>query len=156
MKKFLIPVIVFLVIAVGSIVVAVSMSYSRVQYGKETYMHLARFQDGGELLAEYDGVTTKIHIDNVYKIMKSISVTESDYLVSKPEYNSEAAITLKFSDGATYIVAHDESEDDSIFVIYSYDGKEFYLRTKGYNSFSWVERGISPEGIYSENEVLDE
>lgn len=155
MKKFLIPVILFLVIVVGSIVFAVSMSYSRVQYGKETFLHLARLEDGGELLAEYNGVTTKINRDNVNRIMKAISVTETDYLVSKPEYNSETAITLKFSDGATYTIAHDESEDDSIFVIYSYDGKEFYLRTKGYNSFSWVERGVSPEGIYNENEIID-
>lgn len=155
MKKFIIPVILFFIIAVGSIIIAVSMSYSRVQYGKETFMHLARMEDGEELIAEYNGETTKITAENANRIMNAISVSETDYLVTKPEYNGDTAITLEFSDGATYIVAHDESEDDSIFVIYSYDGKEFYLKTKGYNSFSWVERGISPQGILNENEKIN-
>lgn len=155
MKKYIIPVALFLVVVIGSIIFGVSMSYKRVQYGKETSLHVARVHEGGELIAEYDGVTTKVVGQNVDRLMKAIIVTETEHLVSRPEFDRGTSITLKFPDGATYIIAHDDSCDDRVFVIYSYKGKEYYTRTEGYNSFSWVERAISPQGIYNENILVD-
>lgn len=65
MKKYVIPVVLFLVVVVGTIIFGVSLSYKTVQYGKETSLHAARVHEGGELIAEYDGVTTKVVGQNV-------------------------------------------------------------------------------------------
>lgn len=154
MKKYVIPVILFFVIVIGSIIYGITISFNRVQYGKETSLHAARVQEGGELIAEYNGVTTKVTGQNVDRLTKAIMVTETENLLSKPEYDANTSITLKFSDGATYIVAHDDSSDDSVFVIYSYKVKEYYIRIEGYNAFSWVEKAISPQGIYNENFIV--
>lgn len=156
MKKIAIPVILFVVIAVGSIVFGVSISYRKVQYQKDAVAHVFVVnEDGGELVAEYNGVTTKVLGQNVDRVFKAIKGNEMEYLFSRPKYNNDTAIKLKFSDGATYEVAHDNPEEDSVFVIYNYKGKNYFIRIKGYNSFSWLERAISPQGIYNENEIIN-
>lgn len=156
MKKIAIPIILFVIIAVGSIVFCVSISYRKVQYQKDAVAHIIDVkEDGGELVAEYNGVTTKVVGQNVDRVFKAIKGNEMEYLFSRPEYDSDTSITLKFSDGATYVVAHDNPEEDSVFVIYNHKGKDYLIRIKGYNSFSWLERAISPQGIYNENEIVN-
>lgn len=81
-------------------------------------------------------------------------VREKEILLSKPEYDIDTSITLKFPEGAN-IVAHDDSCSDSAFVIYSYKGKAYYTKIEGYKAFSWVERAISPQGIYNENILVE-
>lgn len=154
MKKILIPIFIFLAFAIGFLIFITSLSYSRIQYEKDTLAHVMDVDSGGELVAEYNGETTKVLGQNVYRIKSSITVTERERLFSKPKYNSDEVITLKFSDGATYIVVQDDSENDSVFIIYNYKGKNLYLKIEGYNSFSWVKRAISPQGIFNENIVI--
>lgn len=154
MKKFVIPVVIVLLCGVGFLVYILSTSYTRVQYEKDTSAHFIDIDTGGELVAEYNGITTKVLGRNVFKIKSAITVSERKRLHSKPEYDSDLAIVLKFSDGAIYTVAEDESEEDIAFIIYNYKGKEQYFKIEGYKTFSWIEKAVSPKGIYNENEVV--
>lgn len=155
MKKYVIPVVIVLLCGVGFLVYILSMSYSKVQYQNETSSHFMDVDTGGELLAEYDGITTKVLGQNAFRIKSSLTVSERKTLYSKPEYDSDKAVTLNFSDGATYVIAEDGSGEDVAFVLYSYKAKNKYLRIEGYRTFSWIEKAISPEGIYNENEVIE-
>lgn len=155
MKKYVIPVVIVLLCGVGFLVYTLSMSYSKVQFRNDASAHFMDVYTGGEILAEYNGITTRVSNQNTSKIKSAITVSERKALRSEPEFDSEKAITLDFSDGARYVVAEDGSGDDVAFVLYSYEGKNTYLRIEGYNTFSWIKKAISPEGIYVENEVIE-
>ncbi|MBN2878305.1 MAG: hypothetical protein JXN65_01625 [Clostridia bacterium] len=155
MKKFLIPVLTILGIFLVTAVFAIYLNYSKVQYDKDLLFHNLRLQDGGELICEYNGMTTRILGGNVSRISKVVNVYEKRRLFKEPEYNKDEAIYLTFSDGAEYIIAVDESMDDAVFVIYKYKNKEQYYSIQGYHSFDWAQRAVSPEGTSNPNEVVE-
>lgn len=155
MKKIIIPVIVFFVLSIGSIVFAISESYTKVQYGKDTMFHMMTLDEGETVTATCDGVSTNVLGRNTQRIYSTLTVSEIKRIFSKPKWDEETAIYLDFSDGAKYIVAHDPSEDDGVFIIYSYKNKNLRFKVSGYNSYNWLKRAISPEGIFNKNELLD-
>lgn len=154
MKKLVIPVVIILLCGIGFLVYILSMSYNRVQYKNDTSAHFMDVDTGGELIAEHNGIETKVLGQNVFRIKNAITVSEMKRINSMPEYNSDTAIKLKFSDGAMYVIADDGSEDDIAFIMYSYKGKNQYFKIEGYKTYSWIERAVSPEGIYHENKVI--
>lgn len=154
MKKLVIPVVIILLCGIGFLVYILSTSYNRVQYKNDTSAHFMDVDTGGELIAEHNGIETKVLGQNASRIKNAITVSERRHLNSMPEYNSDTAIMLKFSDGAMYVIADDGSEDDIAFIMYSYKGKNQYFKIEGYKTYSWIERAVSPEGIYHENEVI--
>ncbi len=156
MKKFLIPVLVILGIFLATTIFAIYLNYSKVQYEKDLLFHNLRLEDGGELICEYNGMTTRILGGNITRISKVVSVSERRRLFKEPEYNKDEAIYIQFSDGAEYIIAVDESMEDAVFVIYKYKNKEQYYSIQGYNSFDWAQRAVSPEGTSSTNEVIED
>ena len=155
MKKIIIPLVVFFVITIGGIIFAVSDSYTKVQYEKDALFHMMSLEEGGSLVAEYDNTVTKVLGRNISRINKVITVSELKRLYSKPDWDENAAIFLRFSDGAEYIIAEDPSVDDGVFILYSYKNKKLRFKVNGYNSFDWAKKAISSDGIFNENEVLD-
>lgn len=155
MKKLLIPVLLILTLLIGFIIYAVSYNFNRVQYEKDVLSHLMNLQEGGQLTAQYNGQTTLVLGNNVVRIQKVLGVSDRRKLYLKPDYDEDEAIVLDFSDGAQYIIAVDESMHDAVFIKYSYRNKETWYRVDGYNSFGWAQRAISPEGITSENQVIE-
>lgn len=154
MKKFVIPVVIILLCGIGFLVYVLSMSYNRVQYKNDTSAHFLDVATGGELIAEHNGIKTRVLSQNVSRVKSAVTVSEMKKLSSMPEYNNETAIKLEFSDGAVYVIGEDGSEDDIAFIMYSYKSKNQYFRIEGYKTYSWIERAVSPEGIYHENEVI--
>ena len=156
MKKIIIPVILFLVIAIGSMVFAISDSYSRVQYDKDAMFHMMSLSQDGTLTAEYQGTVTQVLGRNTQRINSLLTVKAINRLYFKPSYAEENTIFLTFSDGAEYIIAENTDEDDSVFIRYSYKKKIQWYKITGYNSLNWAIKAISPEGIYRENLVISE
>lgn len=155
MKKYIIPVIIFFVISIGSVIFFVSSSYTLVQYKKDTRYHITTLQENETLTATYKEVTTQVVGRNSSRIYSLLTVSEIKQIHKKPTYAENNAIQLNFSDGATYIVVEDPSINDSIFILYSYKNKKLYFKISGYNSLEWTEKAISPEGLFNENILID-
>lgn len=155
MKRYIIPVIVFFAISVGSIIFFVSSSYTMVQYKKDTRFHITTLQDNETLMAEYLGVTTQVVGRNTSRIYSILTVSEIKHIYKKPKFVENNAIYLNFSDGATYIITEDPSIDDGIFILYYYKSKKLYFKLDGYNSLEWTTKSISPEGLFNENVLIN-
>ncbi len=156
MKKFIIPVIIMIAIFVGSAIFAVYLNYTVVQYEKDLLWHIMTLEEeGGELTAEYDGQTVRVLGNNIIRISKIVSVYERKHIFKEPVYDEDKAVFLHFSDGAEFVVFEDTQEDDAVYIIYTYKKKELFFHVQGYNSWSWLQKAISPEGISSPNEVIN-
>jgi len=154
MKKFIIPVILFFVIVIGSIIFAVSESYDRVQYDKDAMFHSMSLSNDGTLTAEYKGIVTQVLGRNTQRIHSMLTVSAKKRLYFKPTYDENETIYLTFSDGAEYIVVENTSMNDSVYIKYSYKKKSQWFKITGYNSLKWAKQAISPDGIYIENILI--
>lgn len=155
MKKYLIPALVLLAALIGLVVFFVSMGYQKVQFANNISTHIAHVEEDGTLFAEYDGQKTQVVGQNIYYIKSSLTVYDRKKLYLKPDYDSETAVYLSFSDGAEIIVAIDDSVDDGVFVHYTYKGKNIWLSIKKFKTMHWIARAISPEGIYNKNIIVE-
>ncbi|MBN2558331.1 MAG: hypothetical protein JXB33_06230 [Clostridia bacterium] len=155
MKKIVIPVVVFFVVIIASIIFAVSDSYTRVQYGKDTMFHRMTLDEGGTLEAEYDDVTTLVAGRNLQRIYSSLTVSEMKRIYKKPSWDPDTAIYLRFSDGAQYIIAEDPSVIDGVFILYTYKKENIRFTLSGYKTFDWIKRAIAPDGIYNDNPIIE-
>ncbi len=156
MKKILIPVIVFFVIAIGGIIFSISINYTKVQFGKDTMFHMMTVGEGGALTAEYKNVKTNVIGRNLQRVNSVLGVSTITRIYRKPTYDGNEAAYLKFSDGAEYIIAPDPDVSDGVFIIYKYKNKKLVFKVKGYNSMTWIKKAISPSGIYNSNEVISD
>lgn len=156
MKKILIPIGLIFAIGLGLIGFSIYRGYKNTQYEKDMMVHVMAVNRGGDLIAEYNGVKTRILGSNIGRIRSVLTVTERRRVYSKPEYDAGNAVKLTFSDGAEYIVAPDPAGGDSAFVLYAYKGTKLYFKIEGYKTMDWTVRAISPEGIAYENEVIEE
>ncbi|GEM_PF-1022647 len=156
MKKILIPIGLIFAVGLGLIVFSVYRAYHNVQYEKDMIAHVMEVNKGGELIAEYNGVKTRVLGSNIVRIRSVLTVSDRQRVYTKPDCDTENAVKLTFSDGAEYIVANDPAGVDSVFVLYSYKNKKLYFKIEGYKTMDWTLRAISPEGIAYENEVIEE
>lgn len=154
MKKIIVSLIIFFVFSIGSIVFAVSLNYNKVQYGKDILFHIMNVEEDGELIAEYNDQTTSVLGRNINKLHSILTVSAMKRLFSNPEWDTNSAITLNFSNGAEYIIAKDLSVDDGVFILYTYKNRKLRYKIEGYGSFNWAEKAVSPEGIYNENIII--
>jgi hypothetical protein len=154
MKKIVIPLVVFLVLAIGSVVFFISMAYTQVQFDKDTQSHMIAVQSGGELTASYAGQETRISADNLSRVEWLLTISERERLFFKPDCDLNDAVCFCFSDGAQYAIAPDASADDAVFLCYSADGSDLWFRIEGYNAMDWAVRTASAEGVNGPNEVI--
>lgn len=155
MKKILIPVIVFFVVVVGSIIFFVNLSFQLTQYSKATNFHISTLLDGYTLTTEYNGVETQVVGRNIQRVGWVLDISEKERIRRKPEYNENEAIYFHFSDSAEYILAKDPKDDNSVYIFYEYKNMRLRFHLEGYNAWKWATEAISPEGIYRENIVLN-
>ena len=155
MKKILIPTLIVLGLLVGAIVYVISYSFNRVQYEKDLLTHIVDVGEGGQLVAEYDSLNLCILGNNIKRLQRVLGVSERERLFLKPDYDKDQAIILKFSDGAEYIIVANQTEEDAIFLGYSYKSKNQWYSISGYKSMDWTQRAVSPEGINTPNEVIN-
>lgn len=155
MKKVLIPVIVFFVIVLGSIIFFINSSFQLTQYTKATHFHINTVIDGGTLETELDGVRTQIAGRNLQRVEWVLDISAKQKIYRKPEINEDEAIYFYFSDSAEYVLAKDPGDSNSVYIFYKYKNMKMRFHLEGYNAWDWATRAVSPEGIYMENIVLD-
>ena len=155
MKKVLIPVIVFFVIVVGSIIFFVGSSYQLTQYTKATHYHVNTVIAGGSLETEYDGVRTQIVGRNLQRVEWVLDIFAKQRIRRVPEINEDEAIYFYFSDSAEYILAKDPEDNNSVYIFYEYKNMKMRFHLEGYMAWDWATKAVSPDGIYIENIVLD-
>jgi hypothetical protein len=154
LKKLVWIVVIFLVAAITALVVPIALRYDHIQYEKDMLAHVMSCNDG-DLIAKYQGQTTRVIGRNIDRISSTLTVTERKKLLRKPEFDAASAITLQFPDGAFFTVAPSQSDDQTAFVHYQYKGKNRYLSITGYRTMHWISKAISPQGLYQENEVIE-
>lgn len=154
MKKVVIPVVAFLVIGLGTLIFFLSMNFAQVQYQKDTEAHLLSAQ-AGDVTATYAGQTTRISAENLGRVQFVLTISERQRVFFKPDCSMEDAVCIFFPDGAQYAVIPDDSADDAVYLCYTDDSKDLWLRIEGYNAMDWAVRVVSPEGIYAPNEVIE-
>ncbi len=157
MKKYIIPVVIFFIVVIGGIIFAVSINYNKVQYQKDTRFHVMTLKKTGILTAKYNNIETLIAPENIQKIYTSLTVKDIIFLFTMPKFDESKSIYLNFSDGGKYVIARnteDTKNTDSVFIIYEYKTRKVIFKLSGYNTFYWIEKSISPEGLYAKNKIL--
>ncbi|MBN1624694.1 MAG: hypothetical protein JXN10_04105 [Clostridia bacterium] len=155
MKKVLIPVVVFFVLVIGSIIFFVNASFQIVQYGKSTRFHISTLSDGATLTVDHNGVTTQVIGRNIQRVGWVLDISDKERVYRKPDFNEDDAIYFHFSDSAEYIIAQDPEDSDSVYILYEYKGKKLRFHLTGYRAWYWATEAVSPEGIYIENIVIE-
>jgi hypothetical protein len=155
MKKVLIPVVVFFVLVVGSIIFFVNASFQLVQYGKATRYHISTLSEGETLIVDYNDVTTQVIGRNIQRVGWVLDIADKDRIHKNPSFNEDEAIYFHFSDGAEYILAKDPNDSDSVFILYEYKGKKLRFYLTGYRAWYWATEAVSPDGLYMENIVIE-
>lgn len=152
MKKVVIPVVTFLVLGLGTLIFFLSISFAQVQYQKDTEAHLV---SAGDVTATYAGQTTRISAENMGRVQWVLTISERQRVFVEPDCSLDDAVSIFFPDGAQYAIFPDDSADDAVYLCYTDDGKDLWLRIEGYNVMDWAVRIVSPEGIYAPNEVIE-
>lgn len=153
MKKIVIAVTLFFVIGLTALIVPLSLRFDTVQYEKDMLAHVISC-DEGDLIAEYDGQRTRVLGRNISRIASTLSPVARRRLLREPVIDLAQAAIIRFPDGAVFTIAASDTGEDQAYVIYRYKGKNRYFSITGYNTFSWILRAISPEGVYNPNELL--
>lgn len=156
MKKILIPVIIFMAALIGFITFGISRSFAKVQYEKDVMGHVMSVGKEGDLEAQYNGTKTNVVGQNVRRINSVLTVSEMERVYKKPPLDEDRGVFLSFPDGAEFILIEDPEVEDGAYIRYSYKKKVRWYRVEGYETMMWVTRAISPEGIYTENEMIFE
>lgn len=154
MKKVVIPIVIFFIIAIASIYIPVSMRLDYFRYENELTAHLAAQKEGGEIIAEYKGQKIRLLDGNADKLIWAATLTERQRIFKKPDYDETAAVTIFFPDGAQLIFAPLEETGDKALIVHIFEGRTRYYSLKGYKTMEWVQRIISPEGYYVPNEEI--
>lgn len=155
MKKLLVMVIAFLVIGLLAIAIPISLRYDYIQYEKDMMAHDMKLQDGGDVVATYQGQKTRVIGENIGRVEWALTLTDRQRVFRKPAYDPADAVTVEFPDGARYVVVPDSSVADKIYIFYSYKNKaRCYTVPPGYKAMDWILTAISPEGVYSPNEII--
>lgn len=155
MKKLLVIVILFLVIGFLAVAIPVSLRYDYIQYEKDMMAHDMKLQDGGDVTASYQGQKTRVIGGNIGRLEWALTLTDRTRVFRKPDYDADQAVTIEFPDGARYVVAPDPAVIDKIYIFYSYKDKErCYTVPAGYKAMDWILTAISPDGVYSPNEII--
>jgi len=155
MKKVLFFTLVPIALILGSIIFAIWVSYGYVQYQNDTYFHVMGAMEDERAVAEYNGTTTMISGGNLRKINNLLTPSELKRRFVHPDFNEDECIRLSFPDGAEYLVMRNEDTEDGVHIRYTYQKKKQYYRVEGYKTFEWLQKAISPEGIYGENEPAE-
>jgi hypothetical protein len=154
-KKLLVIVIAFLVIGLLAVAVPISLRYDYIQYEKDMMAHDMKLQDGGDVIATYQGQKTRVIGGNIGRLEWALTLTDRTRVFRKPVYDAETAVTIDFPDGARYVIVPDPSIKDKIYIFYSYKDKDrCYTVPAGYKAMDWIVTAISPEGVYSPNEII--
>lgn len=154
MKKVVIPIIIFFIVAIAAVYIPVSIRLDYFRYENELTAHLAAQKEGGEIIAEYKGQKTRLIDGNADKLIWAATLTERQRIFIKPGYDEADAATILFSDGAKLIFAPLEETGDKALIVYIFEGRTRYYSLKGYKTMEWVFKIISPEGYYAPNEVV--
>lgn len=154
MKKVVIPIIIFFIIAIAAIYIPVSIRLDYFRYENELTAHLAVQKEGGEIIAGYKGQKTRLIDGNADKLIWAATLTERHRVFIKPGYNEADAVTILFSDGAKLIFAPLEETGDKALIVHVFGGRTRYYSLKGYKTLEWVKRIISLEGYYVPNEEI--
>lgn len=156
MKKLLVIVIAFLVIGLLAVAIPISLRYDYIQYEKDMMAHDMKLQDGGDVVATYQGQKTRVVGGNIGRLEWALTLTDRTRVFRKPAYDPDLAVTIDFPDGARYVIAPDPSVEDKIYIFYSYkDKNRRYTVPAGYKAMDWIVTAISPEGVYSPNEIIE-
>jgi hypothetical protein len=153
LKKIVIAVALFMAIGLTAIIIPLSLRFDTVQYEKDMLAHVISC-DEGDLIAEYEGQRTRVLGRNISRIASTLSPVARKRLLREPAIDPAQAAVIRFPDGAVFTIAESGAAKDQAYVIYRYKGKNRYFSITGYNTFSWILRAISPEGVYNENELL--
>ncbi|MDW7658768.1 MAG: hypothetical protein SCM11_16490 [Bacillota bacterium] len=153
MKKIVIAVTLFLVIGLTALIVPLSLRFDTVQYEKDMLAHVISCNEG-DLIAEYEGQRTRVLGRNISRIASTLSPAARKRLLWEPAIDLEQAAVIRFPDGAVFTIAESEAAKDQAYVVYRHKGRSRYFSITGYNTFSWIIRAISLEGVYNENEQL--
>lgn len=157
MKKLLVIVIAFLVIGLLAVAIPISMRYDYIQYEKDLMAHDMKLQDGGDVVADYQGQKTRIIGGNIGRVEWALTLTERQRVFRKPAYDPADAATIEFPDGARYVVVPDSDVAGKIYIFYTYQDKNrCYTVPAGYDAMNWILTAISPEGVYSPNEIISQ
>lgn len=153
MKKVLIPLAAIFVIGLGTIIFFLFMNFTRVQYQKDTEAHFMAAEEG-DVTATYAGQTTLVAPENLNRVFWVLTISARKHVLIKPDCNLDDALVLNFPDDAQYTLALDSSDGNVMYICYTDDGKDQWLRIEGYAAMDWAVRAVSPEGIYGPNEVI--
>lgn len=154
MKKVVIPIIIFFIVATASVYIPVSIRLDYFRYENELIAHLAAQKEGGDIIAEYKGRMTRLMDGNADKLIWAATLTERQRIFIKPEYDQSEAVTVTFSDGGELIFAPLEQTGDKALIAHDFEGRTRYYSLKGYKTMEWVLKIISPEGYYAPNEAV--
>lgn len=154
MKKVVIPVIIFFIIALAAVYMPLSIRFDYFRYENELTAHLAGQKTGGEIFAEYKGQRTRVMDGNADKLIWAVTLTDRKRIFMKPGYDPTEAVMVFFPDGAELIIAPLEKTGDKVLIVHIFEGRTRYYSLEGYNTIGWVQKSICPEGYYVPNEVV--
>ncbi|ODU56288.1 MAG: hypothetical protein ABT01_04240 [Clostridium sp. SCN 57-10] len=156
MKKFLIPVAIFFVIAIGSMGVAVKLRMDDIQYERELVAHLASVKTTNRNAeGESGGIRVRIAQGNLGYIASALTRTERIRKLTLPDVTGCEAATVVFPDGAKFVIYELEKEannqKDISCVQYTFDNRQRIYTIEGYGTMDRIRSCISLQGFAVEN-----
>ena len=161
MKKVLIPVFVFLALAIASAVYFISLRINYTAYENRLVTAAAYLDESGaETVADYGGRRTAVDPANLPRLFAWLA-PDSREAVYTPLPDAEDGLSITISFGDRYRITAvqplpDKADDDTCYIELSdADGGNVYrCKTHGLRTMYWLAATTGPEGIYAPNKAL--
>lgn len=159
MKKILIPVAIFFLIAIGSMGIAVKLRMDDIQYERELVAHLASVKTTNRSAeAESSGVTVRIAQGNLGYIASALTRTERLRKLGLPNVTGCETATVVFPDGAKFVIYElqkaENNQKDISCVQYTFANRQRIYTIEGYGTMERIRSCISLQGFVVENSAI--
>lgn len=159
MKKFLIPVALFFLIAVGSMGVAIKLRMDDIQFERELVAHLASVKTTNRNAeGESGGVTVRIAQGNLGYIASALTRTERLRKLALPNVADCETATVVFPDGAKFVIyelrKEENNQKDISCVQYTFANRQRIYTIEGYGTMDRIRSCISLQGFVVENTTI--
>ncbi len=156
MKKFLIPVAIFFLIAIGSMGFAVKLRMDDIQYERELVAHLASVKTTNRNAeGESGGIRVRIAQGNLGYIASALTRTERVRKLTLPKVKECEMAKIVFPDGAEFVIyelkKEENNQKDISCVQYTYNNRQRIYTIEGYGTMERIRSCISLQGFVVEN-----
>lgn len=154
MKKTVVVTLIVVLSVTLLIGMPIFWKMERVRYESELLTHFAAAISDGELIAEHDGIKTRLSTDNIERLRVCLIRSERQILLFHTRENTGELVSLYVDDEMQIELEQPDPDEDIVYIYYTNGLVKRTYSIEKYDTMNWALQLIAPDGLYGENEEI--